>query len=134
MRLIATCKLGLESTVAFQLRRMGVEVERTEDARVCFQCAVCRRHRIEADTIVDVREFLFDHGARFALAAHGGAAAAGGRELSCLDVYGTVRRCERIELEAVFGAGRCDSCERQIGKEQPVLRFGLPEHCEEGHR
>lgn len=37
MRLIATCKLGLESTVAFQLRRMGVEVERTEDARVCFQ-------------------------------------------------------------------------------------------------
>ena len=37
MRLIATCKLGLESTVAFQLRRMGIEVERTEDARVCFQ-------------------------------------------------------------------------------------------------
>ncbi len=37
MRLIATCKLGLESTVAFQLRRMGVEVERTEDAHVCFQ-------------------------------------------------------------------------------------------------
>ena len=37
MRLIETCKLGLESTVAFQLRRMGIEVERTEDARVCFQ-------------------------------------------------------------------------------------------------
>lgn len=36
MRFFATCKLGLESTVAFQLRRMGIAVEQTEDARVSF--------------------------------------------------------------------------------------------------
>lgn len=36
MRFIATCKLGLESTVARQLRQMDIAVERTEDARVSF--------------------------------------------------------------------------------------------------
>lgn len=36
MRFIATCKMGLESTVAFQLRKLGIEVERTDDARVFF--------------------------------------------------------------------------------------------------
>lgn len=37
MRFIATCKLGLESTVAWQLRRMGIDVEETQDARVFFR-------------------------------------------------------------------------------------------------
>lgn len=36
MRFIATCKLGLESTVARQMRQLGLAVERTEDARVTF--------------------------------------------------------------------------------------------------
>lgn len=36
MRFIATCKLGLESTVARQLRQLHIEVEKIEDARVCF--------------------------------------------------------------------------------------------------
>lgn len=36
MRLIATCKMGLESVVAGELRRLGIEVERVEDARVVF--------------------------------------------------------------------------------------------------
>lgn len=36
MRFLATCKLGLESTVARQLRQLGIDVERTEDARVSF--------------------------------------------------------------------------------------------------
>lgn len=36
MRFIATCKLGLESTVAFQLRKLNIEVEKTLDARVFF--------------------------------------------------------------------------------------------------
>lgn len=36
MRYIATCKLGLESTVTRQLRDIGLEVERTDDARVTF--------------------------------------------------------------------------------------------------
>ncbi len=36
MRFVATCKLGLESTVAFQLRRLGIAVEQTLDARVVF--------------------------------------------------------------------------------------------------
>lgn len=36
MRFIATCKLGLESLVTFQLRDMGIEVEKTEDARITF--------------------------------------------------------------------------------------------------
>ena len=36
MRWIATCKLGLESTVTRQLKSMGIEVERTDDARVTF--------------------------------------------------------------------------------------------------
>ncbi|MEA5059525.1 MAG: class I SAM-dependent RNA methyltransferase [Candidatus Pelethousia sp.] len=33
---IATCKLGLESVVAAELRRLGIEVKRIEDARVLF--------------------------------------------------------------------------------------------------
>lgn len=37
MRFIATCKLGLESTVAFQLRKMGIEPIETLDARVLFE-------------------------------------------------------------------------------------------------
>lgn len=37
MRFIATCKMGLESTVNFQLRRLGIEVVATEDARVVFE-------------------------------------------------------------------------------------------------
>ena len=37
MKLIATCKLGLESTVAFQLRSMGMENVQAEDARVLFE-------------------------------------------------------------------------------------------------
>lgn len=36
MRYIATCKLGLESVVAGELRRLNLEVERVEDARVLF--------------------------------------------------------------------------------------------------
>ena len=36
MRFIATCKLGLESVVAFELRTLGIEVERALDARVFF--------------------------------------------------------------------------------------------------
>lgn len=36
MRLIATCKMGLEAVVAGELRRLGIEVERVEDARVIF--------------------------------------------------------------------------------------------------
>ncbi|MDO4543182.1 MAG: class I SAM-dependent RNA methyltransferase [Clostridia bacterium] len=36
MRFIVTCKLGLESTVAFQLKKMNIEVEKTLDARVYF--------------------------------------------------------------------------------------------------
>ncbi|MDR0840687.1 MAG: class I SAM-dependent RNA methyltransferase [Christensenellaceae bacterium] len=35
-RYIATCKLGLESVVAGELRRLGIEPERVEDARVTF--------------------------------------------------------------------------------------------------
>jgi len=37
MKLIATCKLGLESTVAFQLRALGMENVQAEDARVMFE-------------------------------------------------------------------------------------------------
>lgn len=36
MRFIATCKLGLEATVSMELRRLGIEVERVEDARITF--------------------------------------------------------------------------------------------------
>lgn len=36
MTYIATCKLGLESTVVRQLRQMGIEPDKTEDARVTF--------------------------------------------------------------------------------------------------
>lgn len=36
MRYIATCKLGLESVVAGELRRLSIEVEKVEDARVLF--------------------------------------------------------------------------------------------------
>ena len=36
MRMLATCKLGLESTVTRQLRALGLYVEKTEDARVTF--------------------------------------------------------------------------------------------------
>lgn len=36
MRFIATCKMGLESTVAFQLKKLNIEVEKTLDARVYF--------------------------------------------------------------------------------------------------
>lgn len=36
MTFIATCKLGLEATVVRQLRQMGIEPEKTEDARVTF--------------------------------------------------------------------------------------------------
>lgn len=36
MRYIATCKLGLESVVARELRLLHIEVEKTEDARVIF--------------------------------------------------------------------------------------------------
>lgn len=37
MLFFATCKLGLESTVAFQMRQLGLDVVRTEDAKVTFQ-------------------------------------------------------------------------------------------------
>ena len=37
MRFIATCKLGLESTVAIQLRKMGLEHVEALDARVLFE-------------------------------------------------------------------------------------------------
>ncbi len=36
MRFLATCKMGLESTVTRQLRSLGIEVEQTLDARVIF--------------------------------------------------------------------------------------------------
>lgn len=36
MRFIATCKIGLESVVSLELKRLGIEVERVEDARVLF--------------------------------------------------------------------------------------------------
>ena len=36
MRFIATCKLGLESVVAGELRSMGLAPEKVEDARVSF--------------------------------------------------------------------------------------------------
>ena len=36
MRFIATCKLGLESTVSIQLKKMGIEPTETLDARVLF--------------------------------------------------------------------------------------------------
>lgn len=37
MRFIASCKLGLESTVTRQLRDLNIEVEQTQDARVFFR-------------------------------------------------------------------------------------------------
>ncbi len=37
MKFIATCKLGLESTVTRQLRQMNIQVESTEDARITFR-------------------------------------------------------------------------------------------------
>ena len=37
MRLIATCKLGLESLVAAELKRIGIEPEAVADARVTFR-------------------------------------------------------------------------------------------------
>lgn len=36
MRLIATCKIGLESLVSSELEKLGIDVERVEDARVTF--------------------------------------------------------------------------------------------------
>ena len=45
MRFIATCKLGLEATVALELRRLGIEVDQTSDARVTFlgdELTMCR--------------------------------------------------------------------------------------------
>ena len=36
MRFIATCKIGLESVVSLELRRLDIEVEKVEDARVLF--------------------------------------------------------------------------------------------------
>ena len=36
MRFLATCKMGLESTVTRQLKSLGIEVEQTLDARVIF--------------------------------------------------------------------------------------------------
>jgi len=36
MRFIATCKLGLEAVVSGELKRLGIEVEKVEDARVTF--------------------------------------------------------------------------------------------------
>ncbi len=36
MRFIATCKMGLESTVSLELKWLGIEVEKVEDARVLF--------------------------------------------------------------------------------------------------
>lgn len=36
MKFIATCKIGLESVVSLELRRLGIEVEKVEDARVLF--------------------------------------------------------------------------------------------------
>ncbi len=36
MLFIATCKMGLESTVSRQLRTMGIDVQKTQDARVYF--------------------------------------------------------------------------------------------------
>ena len=36
MRFVATCKLGLESTVAIQLKKLGIEPVETLDARVLF--------------------------------------------------------------------------------------------------
>ncbi len=36
MRFVATCKLGLESTVAIQLKKLGIEPVETLDARVAF--------------------------------------------------------------------------------------------------
>jgi len=36
MRFIATCKIGLESLVSSELKRLNIEVERVEDARVLF--------------------------------------------------------------------------------------------------
>ena len=37
MRFIATCKLGLESVVAGELRALGIEVESVSDARIVFR-------------------------------------------------------------------------------------------------
>lgn len=37
MRFIATCKLGLESVVADELRKLGIEIESVLDARVIFR-------------------------------------------------------------------------------------------------
>lgn len=36
MQFIATCKLGLEITVGWQLNKLGIAVEKTQDARVYF--------------------------------------------------------------------------------------------------
>ncbi len=36
MRFIATCKIGLESVVSLELRRLGIDVEKVEDAKVTF--------------------------------------------------------------------------------------------------
>ena len=36
MRFIATCKMGLESVVSLELKWLGIEVEKVEDARVLF--------------------------------------------------------------------------------------------------
>ena len=37
MQFTATCKLGLESTVAIQLKKLGIEPTETLDARVRFE-------------------------------------------------------------------------------------------------
>ena len=34
MRFIATCKMGLESVVSLELKWLGIEVEKVEDASV----------------------------------------------------------------------------------------------------
>ncbi len=36
MRFIATCKIGLESVVSLELRRLGIDVEKVDDAKVTF--------------------------------------------------------------------------------------------------
>ena len=37
MRFIATCKLGLESVVSDELRKLGIEIESVSDARIVFK-------------------------------------------------------------------------------------------------
>ena len=116
MRFIATCKLGLESTVARQLRQLALDVERVEDARVFFTGG-------------------FDAMARSLLwlrTAERGAARGG--LVPRRNVQRAVRRRARARLEAVPRA-RCRASTSTANRQEHALfRIRLPEHRKKGDR